>query len=133
MKTRLITILKSQFFKFSYVGAIGFAIDAGIVWFLTTNHIHPIIAQVIAFLLAVICTFFLNRRFSFPNTEKKWFQQLLNYILGTSVGSFVNNTVYIVLVLESKLFYSKPVFAVAIGSLLGMVFNFVISKFWVFR
>ncbi len=133
MKNRFLRITKSQFFRFSVVGSIGFIVDAGIVWLLSKNHIHPIIAQIIAFSIAVVFTWLLNRKFSFPNSKKKWFKQLFSYVLGTSIGSIANNGIYVLLVLEFKLFFNKPVFAVAVGSLVGLVFNFTVSKFWVFR
>lgn len=126
-------LYKRQFIRFSVVGTIGFIVDAGIVWIFTHKNIHPIIAQIIAFSIAVIVTWLLNRNFSFTTSKRKWFYELLSYIFGTSIGSLISNGIYIFLVLRFSLFFHNPVFAVALGSLIGLIFNFTVSKFWVFK
>ena len=59
--------LHTQFFRFALTGIAGFAVDASIVWLLTQFRINAIIAQGIAFSVAVTVTWWLNRKYTFPH------------------------------------------------------------------
>ena len=50
-----------------------------------------------------------------------------------SIGAVANNSVYAILVLTAATFSKDPVLAVAAGSVVGMVFNYSSSTFWVFN
>ena len=125
---------KIEIVLFSLVGAAGFVVDAAIVWALTSNGANAIIAQAIAFAVAVTVTWLLNRQFTFaqhasPNRLREW----MHYAAANSIGAVVNNGVYVLLVLMVAMFTKEPVLAVAAGSLAGLVFNFTASRAWVFH
>ena len=125
---------KIEIVLFSLVGAAGFVVDAAIVWALTRSGANAIIAQAIAFAVAVTVTWLLNRQFTFarhasPNRLREW----MHYVAANSLGAVVNNGVYVLLVLTVAMFSKEPVLAVAAGSLAGLVFNFTASRAWVFR
>ena len=125
---------KIEIALFSLVGAAGFVVDAAIVWALTSSGANAIIAQAIAFAVAVTVTWLLNRQFTFaqhasPNRLREW----MHYVAANSLGAVVNNGVYVLLVLMVVIFSKEPVLAVAAGSLAGLVFNFTASRAWVFR
>ena len=125
---------KIEIALFSLVGAAGFVVDAAIVWALTSSGANAIIAQAIAFAVAVTVTWLLNRQFTFaqhasPNRLREW----MHYVAANSLGAVVNNGVYVLLVLTVAMFSKEPVLAVAAGSLAGLVFNFTASRAWVFR
>jgi putative flippase GtrA len=125
---------KIEIALFSLVGAAGFVVDAAIVWVLTSGGANTIIAQAIAFAVAVTVTWLLNRQFTFaqhasPNRLREW----MHYVAANSLGAVVNNGVYVLLVLTVAMFSKEPVLAVAAGSLAGLVFNFTASRAWVFR
>ena len=125
---------KVEIVLFSLVGAAGFVVDAAIVWALTSSGANAILAQAIAFAVAVTVTWLLNRQFTFaqhasPNRLREW----MHYVAANSLGAVVNNGVYVLLVLTVAMFSKEPVLAVAAGSLAGLVFNFTASRAWVFR
>ena len=125
---------KVEIVLFSLVGAAGFVVDAAIVWALTRSGANAIIAQAVAFAVAVTVTWLLNRQFTFarhasPNRLREW----MHYVAANSLGAVVNNGVYVLLVLTVAMFSKEPVLAVAAGSLAGLVFNFTASRAWVFR
>ena len=125
---------KIEIALFSLVGAAGFVVDAAIVWVLTSGGANTIIAQAIAFAVAVTVTWLLNRQFTFaqhasPNRLREW----MHYAAANSIGAVVNNGVYVLLVLMVAMFTKEPVLAVAAGSLAGLVFNFTASRAWVFH
>ena len=125
---------KVEIVLFSLVGVAGFAVDAAIVWVLTRSGANAIIAQAVAFAVAVTVTWLLNRQFTFarhanPNRLREW----MHYVAANSLGAIINNGVYVFLVLTVAMFSKEPVLAVAAGSLAGLVFNFTASRAWVFR
>lgn len=123
-----------QLYRFAGVGIIGFIIDAGIVFLLTQASIDPIMAQLVAFSVAVTGTWWLNRKHTFAHAAgesigKEWFR----YVLANGVGGAINNGVYMLLVIHIAWIYHYPVVGVACGSLAGMFFNFFASKHIVFN
>lgn len=109
--------------------------DAGIVvLFTTVLSIDPIMAQAVAFTVAVTVTWLINRHWTFAeHASNRWAHEWTRYIAANSVGAAVNNGVYIILVFTVSLFSKQPVLAVAAGSLVGMSFNFASSKLIVFK
>lgn len=125
---------KAELVLFSLTGAAGFLVDVGIVWIFTRAGVAPLTAQAVAFTVAVTVTWLLNRRFTFAqHASPNWLREWLHYVAANSIGAVVNNGVYALLVLTVAIFSKEPVFAVAIGSLAGLIFNFTASRALVFR
>jgi len=120
-----------QIFSFAVVGTIGFFVNA-LVLLIATQVVGPIFGQVIAFPPAVMATWWLNRNFTF-SSMRPWRSELLRYVSANFLGWLVQNGCYAALVLASALIYEHPVIALVVGSLAGMTFNFVSSKWLVFR
>ncbi|MBU2804312.1 GtrA family protein [Acidithiobacillus ferridurans] len=126
--------LHSQIFRFALTGIAGFVVDASIVWLLTQFRINAIIAQGIAFSVAVTVTWWLNRKYTFPNrADHRLLREWLRYVSANSFGAIVNNGIYVVLILTLSLMAHYPVLAVAAGSLAGLILNFTASRALVFR
>jgi len=121
--------------RFGISGVAGFLVDAGIVAILSRKlGTDPVVAQGIAFTMAVTVTWLINRHWTFSeNASERWLHEWTRYVAANSVGAIVNNGTYIVLVFTEKVFTNAPVLAVAAGSIAGMVFNFTSSKILVFR
>lgn len=124
-----------QIIRFGISGVAGFLVDAGIVTLGTQElRIGPILAQVIAFSLAVTTTWLINRHWTFAeHASANWLHELTRYVAANSIGAAVNNSVYFLLVFTVDIFLQNPVLAVASGSVAGMIFNFISSKFFVFN
>ncbi len=124
-----------EIISFAAVGTAGFLLDAAIVWAFTQfTNITPIWAKLIAFPFAVILTWLLNRNSTFkdrkqPNYLKEW----AKYIQVNSLGAITNNVSFIIIVAKIDYLYQQPIIAVALGSIIGMTFNYLGSKIWVFQ
>lgn len=116
--------------RFLVVGAIGFMVDASILHAML-HLLGPLKARLISFLCAVSVTWFLNRQFTFKS-KARWHKEWLRYTLATGVGAIINLGSYSYLVLHVNTFYSRPLLALIISSLLAMGFNYFISTFIVF-
>ena len=125
----------SEIVRFGISGVAGFVVDAGIVLLFTrVLGLGPIVAQVIAFTVAVSVTWLINRHWTFTeHVSERWIHEWTRYVSANSVGAVVNNGAYVILVLNLGDFSSNPILAVAVGSLAGMGFNFTLSKFFVFK
>jgi putative flippase GtrA len=126
---------RTEIVRFGISGVAGFIVDAGIVVLFTRElGLGPIVAQFIAFTVAVTITWFINRYWTFAeHASERWLHEWARYVAANSVGAVVNNGIYGVLVLTSTMFSTNPVVAVATGSLAGMIFNFTSSKLVVFN
>lgn len=124
----------SEIVRFGISGIAGFIVDAGIVALFTQEfEIGPIVAQVIAFTVAVTVTWLINRHWTFAeHASERWLHEWTRYVAANSVGAVVNNGIYAILVLTLAVFAKNPVLAVAAGSMAGIGFNFSSSKLFVF-
>ncbi len=124
-----------EIIRFGVSGVAGFIVDAGLIAILTQAlRIGPIIAQAIGFTAAVTVTWLINRHWTFAEyASDKWLHEWARYVAANSIGAAVNNGVYIMLVLTVAFFSETPVFAVAAGSVAGMLLNYISSKVIAFR
>ncbi len=60
-------------------------------------------------------------------------REFATYVLFQSVGIAINFGVYSLLIERYAAFYDQPVLAVAVGSVVAMVFNFATARWIVFR
>ena len=124
-----------QLVRFGISGVAGFLTDAGIVTLCTqTVGMEPIPSQAIAVSVAVTVTWIINRRWTFADhASDRWAKELARYIAANSLSATINNGVYANLVLAVIFFRNNQTLAVAIGSISGMMFNFISSKTLVFN
>ncbi len=137
MNLRLMNLLSAsrEFRAFCVVGTIGFIIDAGMVQLLVSRFgVNVLLARLPSYLTAVTVTWLLNRRFTFrvtarPASRAEWFK----YVTVNSVGNGLNIGVYTLAVLTVDFLATFPFLAVAMGSAVGLAFNFTLSKTLVFK
>jgi putative flippase GtrA len=124
-----------QFLRFGVVGTIGFIVDSAAL----TQFAIPILGldrysgRVVSFLIAATCTWALNRRFTFKPTVEHPFKQWLRFLAANGVGFVANYSTYAACVTFVPVAKDNLVIGVAAGAIAGLVFNFTINKFWVFR
>lgn len=123
-----------EFLRFVMVGAAGFFVDAGALMVATTAlGLGLYSGRVVSYLCAATFTWILNRRFTFAKTEEVAVIQWLRFLGANALGGAVNYGVYAALVTFSAVAAATPVLGVAAGSAAGLIFNFLVSKYWVFR
>jgi putative flippase GtrA len=121
-----------QFLTFCVVGVAGFVTDA-----LTTLAatqllgLDPLPGRAIAFLVAASITWYLNRRYTFRSTAGS--RSLAPYLALTGFGALINIGVYRTWVQTAGAAPVQLVTGVALGSVTALAFNFLISRYVVFR
>jgi putative flippase GtrA len=130
-KTRLIF----EFIKFGITGGLGTITNLLIFFLLADLSKLPVIpVSIICFIIAGTQNYFLNHLWSFreytdktPVSVKKWFAFLSGSLLGLGINIGVMYTIVSNFMLPWKFI------AQACGIAAGMVFNFFISKYIIFR
>lgn len=122
-----------QIIFFGFAGVVGFAVDT-LVLYLLKSAFGLYWARFFSFVAAVWVTWMINRHITF--TEKRythWYQELAYYFLCMTVGGVVNLATYMLLVSQNTIIVQYPIIGVAVGSLAGMIVNFLNSKFFIFK
>jgi putative flippase GtrA len=147
-------ILKHSFITFAIVGGIGFLVDLTCmvllsIWF------PPVIARSIAFWAAASSNWWWNRTITFahkydftladsqniskPTNKKAAALQWLQFLGGSMVAFIPNVGCYLLLIGYPSTSFSPtlnqlwPYLAMMPGIAIGMIFNYVFSRFWVFK
>jgi putative flippase GtrA len=120
--------------RFAGVGAVGFAVDAGVLQLLVgLAGWSPFAARALSFPAALACTFALNRAWTFQGLRWTLPRAFGAYGVIQTVGALLNLLVFTVCVLLAPPLYAHPVIALAIGSAVAMLFNYCASRRIVFR
>ncbi|MCV6609403.1 MAG: glycosyltransferase family 2 protein [Amphritea sp.] len=127
--------LISEFFQFGFVGGTGFVIDTLIYFALQAFFgMGHNLARAISFWPAATWNWIWNRTITFTDREKsRHLTQWLSF-LGTSlIGFAMNYGTYAVLTANVPFFETYKFLALVIGVLVGMGFNFMVARIFVFR
>lgn len=122
----------AYFTLFSLVGASGVLVNLAILTLLLWAGIPVRVALVLAILISMISNFILNRHFTFFHSRhKKVIPQLQGFLLVSFLGACLNYLVALWLLdIVPGLF---PQVAALGGIAVAAVFNFILSRYWVFR
>lgn len=127
--------VRRQFLSFGIVGTVGFLVDVGVLTLLlATSGLGFYWGRLLSFLAAATVTWALNRRFTFSGAAKSGaVGQWARFVLVNSGGGLVNYATYAALIAASAFIREWPVLAVAAGSIAGLLINFTLSKWLVFK
>lgn len=125
----------AAFFRFCVVGAVGFLVDIAVLYLLA-----PLLgwyfARAGSFLAAASVTWWLNRRFTFAlrraHARQPVWLEYLQYLASMLVGGAVNYLVYASVIYGVHLVFA-PVLGVSLGSVAGLIFNYLAARHFVFR
>jgi putative flippase GtrA len=120
--------------RFSVIGALGFVVDAGALALLIAGGVDLYLARLISFPLAVTVTWYLNRVWSFRGSATaRPAREYAGYVAVQTVGAAVNFAVY---VLSLRLLFAeqpdRAVPALALGSAVGLILNYLGARWLVF-
>lgn len=125
--------LPESFIRFGFVGALGFCWDTGTVYLLR-GHTNLYIAGTCGFLVAATANWAANRLWTFRHHEHDAAHiQWARFIAANAVGFVFNRGVFFALVAHFPLANQQPVIAIVAGTLAGLIFNYFLSKRFVFR
>ncbi|MGD0706861.1 MAG: GtrA family protein [Anaerolineaceae bacterium] len=121
-----------QAVKFSFVGVLNTAVDFG-VYFLLTRWVGfanlQVAAKSISYSAGIINSFFWNRSWTFHSETHIWIT-LLPFVLVNLVGLAINTGV---MQLCLNTFGLPELVALGLATVSALTWNFVLSKFVVFR
>jgi len=121
----------TQLTHFLFVGGMGTAVNMLALTGLLSLGLPVRLAVAVAILIAMCFNFVLNRRFSFADARTKaWPRQLATFIAACSLGAVINYLVSIGLHAQAGM---TPQLAALVGIAAGTLFNFVASRYLVFR
>lgn len=120
----------SQLMQFLTVGALGTVVNLGAL-----TALIPLAptrtAVALAIFVSMCFNFVLNRRFSFSIVRGPWVRQLVTYLTASSLGALINY--FTTLFVLARFHGVAPQLAALGGIALGTGFNFVSSRYLVFR
>lgn len=126
--------LDHQLARFLMVGGVGFFVDVGVLALLlygfgfADETVGLIGSRLASFLAAVAATFPLNARFTFRASVQS--SRLSRYVTIQGWGALLNLGVYSALVLGPL---PRPLIALAVGSAVATVSNFLLARRYVYR
>ena len=122
----------SQLVQFLTVGGLGTAVNLVLLTAILRLGVSPNPAVATAIVLSMCFNFVLNRRFSFGESRKdSWLRQFVGFMTACSVGALINYAV--TLVFMGGRFAFRPQLAALVGIAAATAFNFVASRYLVFR
>jgi dolichol-phosphate mannosyltransferase len=122
----------SQLVQFLTVGGLGTVVNLVLLTAILRLGISPKPAVATAIVLSMVFNFVLNRRFSFGESRKdSWIRQFVGFMTACSVGALINYAITLLFMGES--FALPPQFAALVGIAAATAFNFVASRYLVFR
>jgi putative flippase GtrA len=126
----------SRIIRFGLVGAAGFVVNEAALWVvLNVFRLGPDVAQIPAFFVAVTFTWWGNRVLTFREyaAQTSLIREWAKFVAANGLGAIANYALYVSLVHFAPYPANIPYLALAAGTLLGLVFNFTMSKRFVFR
>lgn len=125
--------VSESFIRFGIVGTLGFVWDTGTVYLLRP-FVNLYVAGTVSFIVAATLNWILNRLWTFGHLEHgKAHLQWLKFLAANAIGFVANRGTFFFLVAFSPLVVAHPVIGIAAGSAAGLVFNYFLSKMFVFR
>lgn len=124
----------SHFLRFCVVGSVGFLVDGAVLQAgISFLGLGIIVARIPSFMVAVLVTWYLNRTFTFRQPEKGFRKSFPAYIAANAVGLSLNFGSYTACSFLFPAWAQWPLLFLAVGSVVGLSFNFAASKFWIFK
>ena len=129
-KERVIRML-----KFGLIGTSGLIVNNLFLWiFYGQLHLVLELASPMAIAIAIFNNFTWNDLFTWGKERHKrhytYFHRLIRYYTSAALGGLIN---YVTLLLLTKMLGWPYILSNLIGIALGMISNFLLSEFWVFR
>jgi dolichol-phosphate mannosyltransferase len=122
----------SQFVQFLTVGGLGTVVNLALLTAVLRLGVSAKPAVATAIVLSMCFNFVLNRRFSFGESRKdSWIRQFIGFMTACSVGALINYAVTLLFMGAS--FALRPQLAALVGIAAATAFNFVASRYLVFR
>ena len=122
--------LLHRFGRFAVVGAIATATHAAVFTAaIEAAHVEPVLATVLAFIIAMFTGFVLNRRWTFAVRDAPA-QRLWRYAFAALAGLALNAAIMFCVV---HMLHASPYFGLVAAIVIVPPVSFALNHFWVFR
>jgi putative flippase GtrA len=126
--------MNNQLLRFVIVGTVGFVVDASVLYLALHFGAGYYAGRVLSFLAAVWTTWQLNRRFTFAAAKSgSVWREGGRYLLAMCGGGLVNYAAYCAVIAVLPKHVLLPLVAVGAGSVAGLVCNFLVARYWVYK
>lgn len=123
-----------QAIRFMFVGVINTGVDIAVYYVLTRHTMffpdHILATRVVSFLSGSICSFILNRLWTFQKRDRVQGTEVVKFYITVGMSLLIGLAS---MQLFIKVFHFYDLIALGISIIFTFVWNFTISKFWVFR
>lgn len=121
--------------RFGFVGCAGFCVDAGVLYLaLYVLGMNYYGGRIVSYALAATSTWYMNRRFTFADSRNdNRLGEWIRFVVLNLSGGVVNFAIYAVYIRTHAGSTTAPAIGVALGSLAGMLVNFLVSSRLVFN
>jgi putative flippase GtrA len=137
VKKLLGALARFSFLRFAIIGALGAPVDWGVLQLMVHWGTGPYLGRMISWFCAATFTWTGNRYFTFAASRARGFvgagKEWVRFLAANAVGGLVNVGLYSVLVRFAPPPFNDLTVALVCGVLLGLVFNFTLSKKIVFK
>ena len=135
--TLLRRLAKIPLLRFAVIGALGMPVDWGVLQLMVHWGTGPYLGRLISWLCAATFTWAGNRYLTFAAARSRglvatW-REWGRFLAANAVGGLVNIGLYSVLVRFAPPPLNDLTMALVLGVLLGLLFNFTLSRKLVFR
>lgn len=122
----------SYVLQFGFVGAVGTGVNVGVLTLLMALRVPSTLSIAGGIAVSLYTNFLLNRRFTFGYSRHQAFwPQFAGFIAASALGAVVN---YVTTLMIHRQVPAMPIqVAAVIGIGFGMVFNYLSSRYMVFR
>ncbi|MFO1248091.1 MAG: GtrA family protein [Alphaproteobacteria bacterium] len=134
----LARLKKLSFLRFAVIGALGMPVDAGVLWLmLNAGHAPYFVARPVSWFFAATFTWLGNRYFTFRHARARGIfgaaGEWGKFLAANAIGGAFNVGTSIALKNWGPAPLNNPYIALMCGVLVGLVFNFTLSRKVVFR
>lgn len=124
----------ASFWRFGLVGIGGLFVDMTVLYVAIWGMgMSPLLAKMLSFLVAVTFTWWMNRLYTFGVSGKSLLHEWATFLTTNAFGGAVNLAVYTLMVMRFLPYFWMPALATAVGSLSGLLFNYMSSLHIVFK
>lgn len=119
--------------RFSCVGIAGFLVDTAVLYTALYVGLGLYAGRLVSYLCAATFTWHVNRRFSFAVTAPPSRSEWLKYLAANAAGGLTNLGFYLVVIANLAPSPARAMTGVAAGSIAGLMINYTLSRFIVFK
>ena len=120
----------NTFIKYCAVGAIGTAIDFGILLLLVEAFSAPVIASnTVSFIAAATNNYILNKKWTFKDSDTRLIRQYGKFLAVSAMGLIINSVLMYLMVRAGVWYVSAKAVIIAIV----LFWNFIANSIWTFN